>query len=166
MGASPYRKAAWDHSWPRGLAERVGAGSFRERTLGRAGPGAEGEIGRWGRGDNGGVEEGQELLWGWRHPGLSLWKELGRCGRTWSSYNPDQKVKTSLEREKDVAWQPRHSGEYWRWSLDPGAGDCCQTLCQLRSPQASCLFVLTMGSMFSAAPVVQICQDTTWFCNR
>lgn len=32
-----------------------------------------------GRGDNGGVEEGQELLWGWRHPGLSLWKEL----RTW-----------------------------------------------------------------------------------
>lgn len=28
-----------------------------------------------GRGD-GGKEEGQQLLWGSGHPGLSLWKEL------------------------------------------------------------------------------------------
>ena len=87
-------------------------------------------------------------------------------GRTWPSYNLGQKVKTRAWKEKDLAGSPGILVDTGGGALIQGPGLLLDTPCHLRSPQASCLFVLTMGSMFSAAPVVQICHDTTWFCNR
>lgn len=77
---------------------------------------------------------GLETPWAWSVEGAA------HVGRTWSSYNPDQKVKTRALKEKDVAGSPGilvNTGDF-----DPGAGIVLlDTMPVLRSPQASCLFV-------------------------
>ena len=132
MGASTSREAAWGPllaSWAGG--ESIGAGGLGKNS-GRAGPVAEGRLA-------GGERRCGSSCW----VGDSLGSVCGRSclqGRTWSSYNPGQKVKTRAGKEKDLAGSPGILVDTGGGALIRGPGLLLDTLCHLRSPQARCLF--------------------------